>query len=73
MQFLSTVFAFQELTVHLFADTRESPHAVGTDLVALNIQRGRDHGLPGGCYTNCHIHTQLGLTYSGQIPGPALT
>jgi len=38
-------FVTDQVTVHLFAD--DPPLGVGTDLVALNIQRGRDHGIPG--------------------------
>ena len=38
-------FVTDQVTVHLFAE--DPPRAVGTDLVALNIQRGRDHGIPG--------------------------
>ena len=35
----------KQLTAHLF--TEAPPTGVGNDLVSLNIQRGRDHGLPG--------------------------
>ena len=38
-------FISKEVTEHLFAEN--PPHGLGEDLMSLNLQRGRDHGLPG--------------------------
>jgi len=38
-------FVTNQVTSHLFAD--DPPHGLGEDLASLNIQRGRDHGIPG--------------------------
>lgn len=38
-------FFGKQITSHLFA--MNPPNGPGMDLPALNIQRGRDHGIPG--------------------------
>jgi len=47
-------FVTDQVTVHLFAE--QPPHGLGTDLISLNIQRARDHGIPGTRHHHHHHH-----------------
>ena len=45
LDILKFQFITDEVTNHLFED-KKKPHS-GMDLASLNIQRSRDHGIPG--------------------------
>ena len=38
-------FITKQVSRHLFSE--RPPHDLGEDLMSLNMQRGRDHGIPG--------------------------
>jgi hypothetical protein len=66
----------QELDIHIIDDVRNflfgAPGQGGFDLPALNIQRGRDHGLPG--YAQVRAALGLGSTdsFADLNPDPAV-
>ncbi|XP_017752469.1 PREDICTED: uncharacterized protein LOC108545399 isoform X1 [Eufriesea mexicana] len=58
---MTTTHVTSQLTNHLFEDPMANVSVpCGLDLVSLNIQRGRDHGLPG--YTKWREYCGLGKT-----------
>ncbi|XP_066581532.1 peroxidase-like [Prorops nasuta] len=61
----TTTHVTSQLTRHLFEDPlANNTVPCGLDLVSLNIQRGRDHGLPG--YTKWRQYCGLGASQSFQ-------
>lgn len=42
-------FITKQVSRHLFSEN--PPHELGEDLMSLNIQRSRDHGIPGQIYS----------------------
>lgn len=59
---MSDGYFSNELKSHLFERADALPQTCGLDLVSLNIQRGRDHGLPG--YVHFKEHCGLKKTRS---------
>lgn len=59
---MSDGYFSDELKSHLFERADALPKTCGLDLVSLNIQRGRDHGLPG--YVHFKEHCGLNKTRS---------